>query len=426
MNHSDLSKDVLSLGSFGGSVFVISGLLGLGGLGAAFALGWSDNHDQFLKSWLFAFLVVVAISLGALFFTILQHLVKAGWSVSVRRLSEGIAANLSWIWILFLPIFLMVVMGHGGSVFPWAAPEAAHDHLLHEKASYLNPTFWAIRAIAFFVIWAFLARFYFGLSRRQDAHGDVKYTNRMQWCAPLAMIIYALTQTFASYDWIMSLQPKWFSTMFGVYFFTVCVTGFLASLLVFIWFLKQSGRVTVAITREHVHDLGKLLFAFGVVFWAYIGYSQYMLIWYANLPIETSWFFPRQLGQWYWVSVILINGHFVLPFILLISRWPKRWGGVITLIAAWMICIFIVDVYWLVMPIVPEASLAEVTSYDQLQGMVSSGEVDLGWSPSVIDIILPVSMLSLLLAGTMFNLRKCSLVPAADPRLDESLAFENF
>ncbi len=240
------------------------------------------------------------------------------------------------------------------------------------------------------------------------------------------MIIYALTQTFASYDWIMSLQPKWFSTMFGVYFFTVCVTGFLASLLVLIWFLKQNGRVTVAITREHVHDLGKLLFAFGVVFWAYIGYSQYMLIWYANLPIETSWFFPRQLGQWYWVSVILINGHFVLPFILLISRWPKRWGGVITLIAAWMICIFIVDMYWLVMPIVPEASLAEVTSYDQLQGMVSSGEVDLGWSPSIIDVILPVSMLCLLLAGTMFNLRKCSLVPAADPRLDESLAFENF
>ena len=116
----------------------------------------------------------------------------------------------------------------------------------------------------------------------------------------------------------------------------------------------------------------------------------------------------------------------LLPFLLLISRWPKRWSGVITLIAGWMICLFIIDVYWLVMPIVPEASLAEVTSYDQLQAMVASGEVDLGWSLSLIDFILPASMLCLLLAGTMFNLRKCSLVPVADPRLDESLAFENF
>ena len=426
MKHIDLSKDVLNLGSFGGAVFVGSGLLGLGGLGVAYGIGWSADSDKFMKSWLFAFLVVLAISLGALFFTILQHLVKAGWSVTVRRLAEGMAANLSWLWVLFIPIFVLVVTGHGGAIFPWATPEAAHDHLLHEKAPYLNTGFWAIRAVVFFLLWAFLARYYFRLSRLQDAHGDIQYTNRLQWFAPVAMIIYALSQTFASYDWIMALQPKWFSTMFGVYFFAVSATGFFASIIVLIWFLQRSGRVTLAITRDHIHDLGKLLFAFGVVFWAYIGYSQYMLIWYANLPIETSWFFPRHLGQWYWVSVILINGHFVLPFLLLISRWPKRWKGVIALIAGWMIFIFIVDIYWLVMPIAPEAALAEATSYDELSAMVDSGEVNLGWSLSAIDFILPFSMLCLLLSGTMYNLRKCSLVAAADPRLEESLSFENF
>jgi len=425
MKRIDLSRDNLNLGSFGGAVFVGSGVLGLVGLGAAYGLKGIGGDDAFMKSWLFAFLVVLAICLGGLFFTILQHITRSGWSVSVRRLAEGIAANLSWIWILFLPIFILVVTGNGGHLFPWADEElAAHDHLIHEKAPYLNVTFWAIRAVVFFAIWALLARFYFRLSRRQDATGDYKITNTMQWFAPLAMIIYALSQTFASYDWIMSLQPKWFSTMFGVYFFAVSVTGFFSCILVLIYFLQRSGRVQEAITREHYHDLGKLLFAFGVVFWAYIGYSQYMLIWHANIPTETPWFFPRQLGSWYWVSLILIFGHFVLPFLLLVSRWPKRFRGSIALIAAWMIIVFCVDVYWLVIPSVPEVALAGAETYDQLVEAVTPAS--LGWQLNVVDFLLPVSMLSLLLSGTMFNLRRCSLVPTSDPRLEESLAFENF
>ncbi|MBM43388.1 MAG: quinol:cytochrome C oxidoreductase [Phycisphaerae bacterium] len=427
MKRIDLSNDVLNLGAFGGRLFVGSGVLGLVLLAVAWGLGGSGSQDAFMKSWLFAFLVAVAVSLGALFFVMLQHLVKAGWSVTVRRLAEGIAANLSWVWILFIPIAWYVYSGNGGGLFPWADADAvAHDHLLHEKAPYLNTGFWLIRAFVFFIVWALLARFYFGQSRSQDATGDVSCTNRMQRFAPVAMILYAITQTFASYDWLMSLQPKWFSTMFGVYFFAMCLTGFFSCLIVLIWFLQRSGRMVEAITREHVHDLGKLLFAFGVVFWAYIAYSQYMLIWYANLPIETSWFFPRHLGEWYWVSIILIWGHFLLPFVLLVSRWTKRWQGPMVLIAAWMICIFLIDVYWVVMPVVPEAAIAAATSYDQLAADVDSGAVSIGWSLNAVDFLLPVGMLSLLLSGTMFNLRRCSLVPVSDPRLDESLAFENY
>lgn len=425
MKRIDLSRDNLALGSFGGTVFVVSGVLGLAGLGAAYGLKGIGGSDAFMKSWLFAFLVVLAICLGALFFTILQHLTKAGWSVAVRRLSEGIAVNLSWIWVLFIPIFVLMVTGNGGHLFPWADPDlVAHDHLLQEKATYLNVTFWWIRAVVFFAVWALLARFYFGLSCRQDSTGDPRSTTTMQWCAPLSMILYALTQTFASYDWIMSLQPKWFSTMFGVYFFAVSVTGFFSCILVLMFFLQKSGRVREAITREHYHDLGKLLFGFGVVFWAYIGYSQYMLIWYANLPIETSWFFPRQLGSWYWVSMLLIYGHFILPFMLLVTRWTKRFKGSMALIAGWMIFIFCVDVYWLVIPTVPEVALAGAESYDQLVEAVTPAS--LGWQLNVVDFLLPLSMLSLLLSGTMFSLRRCSLVPISDPRLEESLAFENF
>lgn len=427
MKRIDLSNDVLNLGAFGGRVFVGSGLLGMVILAIAYGISGSGSQAGFMKSWLFAFLVVAAISLGALFFVILQHLVKAGWSVTVRRIAEGMAANLSWLWLLFLPIAWYVYSGQGGALFPWAdAATVEHDHLLHKKAGYLNPGFWLIRAAFFFLVWGLVSRFYFSLSKRQDAHGDVSYTNRMQRCAPIAMILYALTQTFASFDWIMSLQPKWFSTMFGVYFFVVSLTGFFSSIIVLIWFLQRSGRAVQGITREHVHDLGKLLFAFGVVFWAYIAYSQYMLIWYANLPIETSWFFPRHLGPWYWVSIILIWGHFLLPFVLLISRWTKRWQGPMVLMAAWMICIFIIDMYWLVMPVVPEEALAAASSYDQLAADVDSGAVSIGWSLNAVDFMLPFGMLCLLLSGTMFNLRKCTLVPVADPRLDESLAFENF
>jgi len=425
MKRIDLSRDNLTLGSFGGTVFVASGIIGLVGLGASYGLKGIGGTDAFMKSWLFAFLVVLAVCLGGLFFTILQHLTKAGWSVAVRRLSEGIAANLSWIWVLFIPIFVLMVTGNGGHLFSWADPDlVAHDHLLQEKAPYLNVTFWWIRAVVFFVIWALLARFYFRLSRGQDASGDARATTTMQWFAPLSMILYALTQTLASYDWIMSLQPKWFSTMFGVYFFAVSVSGFFSCILVLIFFLQKSGRVREAITNEHYHDLGKLLFAFGVVFWAYIAYSQYMLIWYANIPIETSWFFPRQLGSWYWLSMVLIYGHFILPFLLLVSRWPKRIKGTIALVAGWMIFIFCVDMYWLVIPTVPEVALAGAESYDQLVEVVTPASI--GWQLNVVDFLLPLSMLSLLLSGTMFNLRRCSLVPISDPRLEESLSFENF
>ncbi|HBZ96757.1 MAG TPA: quinol:cytochrome C oxidoreductase [Phycisphaerales bacterium] len=425
MNQVDLSRDNLSLGSFGGAVFVVSGVIGLVGLGAAYGLRGIGGEDAFMKSWMFAFLIVLAVALGALFFTILQHITKAGWSVTVRRLAEGIAANLSWLWILFLPIFVLVATGNGGQLFPWADQElAAHDYLIKKKKPYLNVTFWCVRAVVFFTVWAVIARFYFRLSRRQDASGDYRITNTMQWFAPLAMILYALSQTFASYDWIMSLQPKWFSTMFGVYFFAVSVTGFFSCVLVLVYCLQRAGRVREAITCEHYHDLGKLLFAFGVVFWAYIGFSQYMLIWYANIPIETSWFFPRQLGSWFWVSHILIFGHFVLPFLLLVSRWPKRLRGSIALIAGWMVLMLCVDVYWLVIPTVPEVALAQAETYDQLVAAVTPASI--GWQLNVVDFVLPVSMLSLLLSGTMFNLRRCSLVPISDPRLSESLSFENF
>jgi len=423
----DSSKDGLRIGSLSTTGMAIGGILGLGGIAATVGLDGMGGSATFWKSYLLGFMAAVAICLGALFFVMLQHITKAGWSVTVRRPAEAIAGNLQWLWILFLPILVLVWTGKGAVLFEWCDTPYMHaDHVLEGKMGYLNVTFWSIRAVVYLAVWALLARFYRSQSLAQDQDGDYRRTLRMQWWAPIGIIFYAFTQTFASIDWIMALQPKWFSTMFGVYWFTVSCTGFFASIIILIVLLRALGHGKEAFTREHIHDLGKLLFAFGVVFWAYIGYSQYMLIWYANIPIETEWFVPRQLGNWTFVSWLLILGHFALPFLLLLSRWPKRWSGMLVLIAIWMLAMFVVDVYWLIMPMVPEAALATATSWEQLQSGVADGTIDIGWHPSMLNLTAVIGSIGLVVCGTFFALGRASIAPTNDPRLAEAMAHELF
>lgn len=427
MSVPNVSTGNLRLGGLGTTGMLIGALAGLGGIAATIGIDGVGGSAVFWKSWLYAFMLTQAICLGALFFVILQHVTKAGWSVTVRRPAEAIAANLQWTWLLFVPILVLVWTGRGSILFEWCNAEYMHsDHVLEGKLGYLNPTFWSIRAIVYLGVWALLARFYRSQSIAQDRDGDVSRTLRMQWWAPIGIILYGLTQTFASIDWVMAIQPKWFSTMFGVYWFAVSCTGFFAAIIVLLSVLRGCGYGEGRFTREHIHDLGKLLFAFGVVFWAYIGYSQYMLIWYANIPIETEWFVPRQLGPWFWVSWILILGHFALPFVLLITRWTKRFRNVLTLIAIWMVAMFVVDVYWLIMPMVPEAALAHAESWDQLQTEAAAGTLDLGWNLSILNLTALIGSLGLVVCGTFFFLGRASLAPTNDPRLPEALAFENF
>jgi hypothetical protein len=426
MTHGATAGD-LRLGKLGSTGMLLGGVVGFGGLLATIGIDGMAGSAVFWKSYLLGFMVATAICLGALFFVLLQHITKAGWSVTVRRPAEAIAANLQWLWILFIPILVLVWTGKGAVLFEWCDTEYMQaDHVLAGKIVYLNATFWSIRAIVYLGVWALLARFYRSQSVAQDSDGDVRRTLRMQWWAPIGIILYAFTQTFAAVDWIMAIQPKWFSTMFGVYWFAVSCTGFFASIIILITVLRGAGYGKTAFTSEHFQDLGKLLFAFGVIFWAYIGYSQYMLIWYANIPIETEWFVPRQLGPWFFVSWLLIVGHFALPFVLLVTRWTKRFRNVLVLIALWMLCMFIVDVYWLLMPMVPEVALAEATSWDQLQSGVEAGTITIGWNPSVLNLTALLGSLGLVVCGTFFFLGRASLVPTADPRLNEALAFENF
>ncbi|RLS65554.1 MAG: quinol:cytochrome C oxidoreductase [Planctomycetota bacterium] len=388
---------------------------------------FNTDTRTFWKMYLVAFLFGLTICLGGLFFVIIQFLTRAGWSVAVRRPAEALASNLKWIWLLFMPILWMFFDGTAGMLFPWAdlATMEANDpsmaHLVAKKAAYLNANFFIIRAVAYFAIWALLAWFFTSNSTKQDQDGAMHRTLSMQkWSGPAA-ILFALSISFAAVDWVMSLSPAWFSTMFGVYFFCGCVTGGYASLALITVRLKRHGLLQGIVSGEHLQDLGKLLFAFGMVFWAYIGFSQYMLIWYANLPEETGWFLTRQVGGWLPVTLILLFGHFVLPFVAMISRWPKRYGVSLAVGAAWMLCMHWIDVYWLVMPEIPN-DIGTFATYDDL---VATYGTQANGLDNPLNYILTVGVALLVFAGTAAYLRGRSLVPTRDPRLHESLSFEN-
>lgn len=396
----------------GGLLLAISLLLPWFG---ALGLTW----EKFFRSYLFAFMFVLSLALGGLFFTVLHHCVKAGWSVVVRRIAEALASNLTWMWLLFTPI---VIGMQSDLLYEWT-------HLPAEKAvaskyqSYLTPMWWTIRAVAFLGIWALIARFFVRTSIAQDATGEVSLTRRMERFAPLAMVLYALTQSYATMDWVMTLDSAWFSTMFPVYFFAASCCGMFAAIILMCFSLHRMGRLTHSVTVEHYQDLGKLLFAFGIVFWAYIAFSQYMLIWYANIPEETPYYLTRQSDGWLWISLLLLFGHFAGPFVAIISRHPKRQPAILALAATWMLLMAVADMYWLVMPDVPDELVHSAGTYREF-AEAAVGET-VGWNPSLLDLTCLLSLASLFIAGTFRRLGTCSLIPEHDPRLHESLAFEN-
>lgn len=444
------STDDRRLGDLGSRVVIIGGLTGVAGLTASVAFAsFNDNWERFFRSYLMAFMFVLSLSLGALFFTILQHCVKAGWSVAIRRLAEGMASNLMWLWVFFIPIAAAVVTNKTG-LYHWMHPQG--DDVLMNKAGYFFfptshealadaqethvPWFWLARAVFFFGTWGLLARFYLKNSVAQDATGDPAITRRMEKFAPVAVGLYFITQAFASIDWVMSLSPHWFSTMFPVYFFAASCCGYFAVQIVMMFFVQRHGLLKTEITHEHYQDAGKLLFAFGIVFWAYIAFSQYMLIWYANIPEETPWYFARQVGGWGAITLLLLFGHFLGPFVGIISRHPKRQPGLLTIAAGWMLFMQFIDVYWLAMPNVPEA-IHHATSYRQLAQEISANmaigrgnpgfnpALDCGYGWSALDLTCVVGLAGMLAAGTARRLSGCALIPERDPRLHESLAFEN-
>lgn len=480
---ADLSDSNVRLGTAGSKVQTVAGIVGIAGLVASAVIGFTGmfgtTHDFLMKSWLQNYLFVLSISLGAFFFVFIQFLTRAGWSTTVRRVAELVAGNLQWAWVGLLPLVALWLSGgshdagashamhgpdvarvaevsyvaepgavaasapaggeagdghgHGhagwgpGILFPWADMEAMLDHnpaeydLVIGKVAYLNaPFFWA-RNIVYVLFWAFAARWFLRRSLAQDESGDVQLTSTMQkWSGPMA-IGFGITITFAAFDWIMSLSPGWFSTMFGVYFFCGCCTAGFSMIILATLRLQSFGRLEGVVNREHYQDLGKLLFAFGMVFWAYIGFSQYMLIWYANIPEETGWFLARQIGGWGTISLLLLFGHFVIPFVLIISKWVKRMRWALMLVAIWMLAFAWLDLFWLVMPVIPLDMMTAKTYMEVVEAHAN----DTTGITNPLNFTMLAGVGGVYLWMTIRRFRGHRLLAIRDPRLHEGLAFEN-
>jgi hypothetical protein len=404
-NGSESFGDKIRAGAVAGSLFTKAAAVAVGGLGVSAVLGMmqNDGYRRFSLSYLTAFMWALTIGLGALFWVILQHLVGAKWSTALRRSGELLTATLPVLGILALPIVLPIFLGHD-VIYEWAnSANVEHDHALAHKAAYLNPGFFLVRFIVYFGFWTLISRYYLGQSLAQDKGGAADAPLRMQRVAGPAMIGFALTLTFLAFDLLMSLDPHWFSTIFGVYYFASCVLAINSTLVLSSMWLQGQGLLKKSITVEHFHDLGKMMFAF-TVFWAYVGFSQFMLIWYANLPEETGWFKERFLGDWGTVSWVLLFGHFVVPFFGLISRQVKRHRKALAFWACWVLAVIYVDMYWLVMP-----------------NMRTEGEVPF----ALIDVTCWVGMAAALIATVAYAAKNVNLIPVKDPRLPRSLAFEN-
>lgn len=376
-------------------------LYGVSILGAILCgLHLKSHYHEFFFSYLTGFVLFLALSLGAMFFVIVQYATRAGWSVLVRRVPEVLMKNIDIVGLFSIPILLGMYQ-----LFHWTdAAHVAHDPILLAKKGYLNIPFFLVRFVGYWGVWYWLSNTFFKKSVAQDDSGDENLTAKLQSFSAPSIVLFGLTITFASFDWIMSITPHWFSTIFGVYIFAGACVVSLCVISILLMTLKKAGFLK-KVTVEHFHDLGKLLYGFNI-FWTYIAFSQYFLIWYANIPEETIWFMHHFSGSWEKVAAFLAIGHFGIPFVLFMSRHAKRNLKFHLIMAIWIIIMQYIDFFWIIMP------SASHTGHSEFHfSLLNLGPV-------------------LLIGGVYFavffkRLSKVSLFPNQDPRLKESIHFHN-
>ena len=298
-----------------------------------------------------------------------------------------------------------------------------YDSVLAGKSAWLDTNFFFVRAAIYFAIWIGLASYFRGQSIKQDESGDPAISLRLARVAAPGLLLFALSTTFAAFDWIMSLDPHWFSTIFGITYFSGGVMAFFAFTILLTRWLGSKGYLTGAMTTEHFHDLGKFLFAF-MVFWTYTNFSQYMLIWYANLPEETVWYAHRQHGGWAIVGTLLIVGHFLFPFAFLMSRHVKRHPLGLAFGAIFLLVIHCIDMQYLILPNMDHGDHAAPAGEAAHGGFAHEFGAYLH-TISWADFGCYVGLLALLGGFVLMNVRRTNLVPVRDPRLAESLKFQN-
>ena len=361
------------------------------------AVGAIVNPHQFGYSWLFAFAFFFTLCAGCFFWTIVHHATDAEWSVVVRRQLENLGALLTVLALLFVPILLL-----RHHLFVWMDIPPGVDPSLDTKRAYLNWPFFLARAVIFLGFFLLAALALRRLSAEQDKDGNPRFTISMRKVSFISLPMFALCLTFGAYDWLVGLNYRWFSTMFGVYIFAGAAGSSMSLLVLVITALRQAGYLKDVVTVEHYHIMGKWMLAF-CVFWAYIGFGQYMLIWYANLPEETQFFITRNTQSWWALSMLLVIGRFFVAFPILLMRSIKKHPHQLCIVAGWIVLMQMLDIYLIVLP--------------SLHGS--------GFHPSIWDLLSLVAIGATLGFVYLRLLPRTSLFPVRDPRLIESLQTVN-
>ncbi len=365
--------------------------LGLGVLGLAVAgAGALSDHAQFFRSYLVAFMFWGGIAFGSFGFVALNHIAGGRWGIVIRRICEAAMRTLPLVAVLFIPIVLGI-----HDLYEWSHLDVvAADEVLRHKAPYLNSTGFIIRAAIYFAIWIGCTRLFVRWSAEQDATGDPVYVRKFQMLGRAAIMLYVLTMTLASVDWMMSLEPHWYSTIYGLLIIAGQVMSALAFAIAILALLAGTTPVGGVATSERFHDLGKMLLAFVMVY-AYFALSQFLIIWSGNIPEETPWYLKRIGGGWLYVSMALIAFHFFLPFFILLSRKLKQNPRRLVLVALLMLVMRLVDLFWMIAPV------------------FSPGTFALHW----LDFAAVLGVGGVWMAAFLWNFQSHPIVPLRDPAL---------
>jgi len=373
-------------------VALVAGIVGL----ALTAFGYFSNQEQFFRSYLLGYVFWIELSVGAIVVVLMQHRAGGRWGVVIQRILEAGAATMPLMALLFVPLLFGLPV-----LFEWARPEAvAHDALLQHKAPYLNVSFFIVRAAIYFVVWIVIAYLLGKWSVDRDKTGDPAFTKRLKTLGGPGLWALAITATFASFDWMMSLEPHWFSTIYGMMFAVGAAAAAFAFATLVLARVATEDSMAKTVTTQQFNDLGNFLLTM-VVLWAYIALSQYLIIWLGNLKEEIPWYLVRGSGSWAVVSQALIVFHFVIPFFVLLSRSSKRQPLVLTALGLLLLVTRFVDIYWLIVP------------------AFRPDGVYFHW----LDAAAMLGIGGLWMAAFYARLKRHALVPGHDPRLeDEAVA----
>ena len=363
----------------------------VGGVGAILLLvGLFVNSEQFFRSYLWAYTFCVGVASGSMAWLMLQYLTGGAWGVVIRRPAEAAARTLPLLAVLFVPVLLGIP-----KLYEWSHPGV---HLHPNKAKYLNTPFFVGRTVLYFGGWMLLAWLLNKWSALEDREGGVVAHGKLAKISAPGLIFWSFTITFMAIDWLLSLNPHFFSTIFGLLVLAGQGLSSMAFMIALMVALAARGPMNAVLTHRHLHDLGKFLLAL-VMVWAYFSFSQFLIIWSGNLPEEIPWYLTRLNGGWQYMAVLLVIGHFALPFALLLSRDIKRNFRLLRGIAIFILCMRLVDLYWVVAP------------------DFRKGNFGVSW----MDFVAPVGLFGIWLAYFFLQLEKRPLMPINDPHIVEAL-----